>query len=62
MQTEYQKYEYCRDIGCPMYSPHSGRCTMDTECIESARDFHGWLENHGYKIVKEDVGERAGNE
>ena len=53
--TEYQKYEFCKDIGCHRYSPHSGRClcVLNDGCLETARTFHDWLKQYDYKIVKE---------
>jgi hypothetical protein len=50
-QQEYQKYGFCRDIGCA-YAPPSG-CKMDAPgCVRTAKEFHHWLKENGYRIVK----------
>ena len=60
---EYQKREYCKDIKCPIqalldeagedslkYEAIRGICK--TDCIHTTHQFHGWLNQHDYIIVK----------
>jgi hypothetical protein len=50
-QQEYQKHEFCQDIGCA-YAPPSG-CKMDAPgCVRTAKEFHNWLKENGYRIVR----------
>lgn len=55
---EYQKYEFCESVKCKAlaYSlsntPQCGRYS-DT-CIKTAKQFHQWLVDNGFKIVKDE--------
>lgn len=61
--VDYPRREYCRDIRCPIqvllegYEPGSaaydhirGICQKD--CIHSTYEFHHWLIEHGYLVVR----------
>jgi UDP-N-acetyl-D-mannosaminuronic acid transferase (WecB/TagA/CpsF family) len=53
-QQEYQKYEFCRDMECDnLYNQAS--CVVDDPygCVFTAREFHHWLKENGYRIVKD---------
>ncbi|MEM2917975.1 MAG: hypothetical protein QXY62_00530 [Candidatus Altiarchaeota archaeon] len=60
---EYRKREFCNSVKCPVqlelnktkenseeYEKIRDECK--TNCRFSARDFHYWLINHGYIIIK----------
>ncbi len=49
MIQEYKKYEFCVDVNCDllMFSCHAGDA-----CPFSAKKFHKWLKDNGFKIVK----------
>ena len=47
--VEYQDHEFCKDIGCPGIKEN--KC-ITTACLESARTFHKWLNEHEFKICK----------
>ena len=48
-ENEYQNYDFCKDVNCRDWL--KGCCTI-TDCNYSAKEFHMWLNNNGYKIVK----------
>lgn len=61
--TEYKRREYCRDIKCPVqmeleaqkegseeYEKIRKRCK--DSCIHTTYEFHHWLIEKGYLIVK----------
>jgi hypothetical protein len=61
--TEYQRREYCKDIACPVqtllekqqpdsdeYEEVRGICK--TKCIHTTHEFHHWLINKGYLLVR----------
>jgi hypothetical protein len=53
-QQEYQKYEFCRDMECDnLYNQAS--CVVDDPagCPLTAKEFHCWLKENGYRIVKD---------
>ncbi len=61
--VEYPRREYCKDIRCPIqhqlekHAPgsqeHEGvRSICKTECIHTTYEFHHWLIDHGYEIVR----------
>lgn len=61
--VEYQRREYCKDIGCPVqrqlekHAPGTDeyeevRRICKTECIHTTYEFHHWLIDHGYEIVR----------
>jgi len=52
---EYQKYEFCKAVKCPDLM--KGRCILGKDypsfCVYSAKSFHKWLEENGFKIIKD---------
>ncbi len=52
MEREYEKYEYCKAIGCPAIE-YGEKCCI-SGCIYTARQFHEWLKENNFKIVKEE--------
>jgi hypothetical protein len=59
----YPKREYCRDVRCPLQleldaqAPGSEgyeriRETCQTDCRQTAYEFHHWLVDKGYLIVR----------
>lgn len=52
MSEEYKKYEYCKAVGCPCIE-YAEQCCI-SGCIYTAKDFHKWLKENNFKIVKED--------
>lgn len=51
MSREYKKYEYCKAIGCSGIEYSDKCCTSG--CFYTAKDFHKWLKENNFKIVKE---------
>ena len=50
-RTRYQKYEFCDTIDCP--GMRNGKCQVKQEdCIRTAKEFHHWLSDNGFEIVK----------
>ena len=60
---DYQRREYCHDIACPVqelldresegsegYEKIRGICK--TDCIHSTYEFHHWLIQKGYLVVR----------
>jgi len=61
--VEYQRREYCKDIGCPVQDLLDGcergsdqydrvRNICKTGCIHTTYEFHHWLIEKGYEIVR----------
>ncbi len=61
--VEYQKREYCKDVKCPVQlelntkEPSSEeyekvRQICKTDCKHTTREFHYWLIDKGYLIVR----------
>lgn len=50
-KQDYEKYEFCKAINCPLIE-YFGKCCI-AGCLYTAKDFHQWLQDSGYKIVKE---------
>ena len=61
--VDYQKRAYCNDIQCPVqvllnqevtgserYEFIRGICK--TNCLHTTHEFHAWLINHDYLVVK----------
>jgi len=49
---EYPKYEFCKSIGCIRLKDN--KCMAeDYRCIKRAKEFHTWLKNNDYKIVRD---------
>lgn len=50
---EYRKYEFCENVGCPTIK-NGGKCRIEPSmCWCTAKEFHHWLNENGFKIVKE---------
>jgi hypothetical protein len=47
--VEYQKYEFCKDVECTALEYNACNAYV---CYKTAKHFHKWLKQHGYKIVK----------
>ena len=50
---EYEKYEFCSNIRCGFFHHIEIKCLNKHRCIFSAKDFHHWLKDNGFKIVKD---------
>ena len=61
--VDYQKREYCKDVQCPVQvmldkqRPDSDefeqvRAICKANCIHSTHEFHYWLIEKGYEIVR----------
>ena len=61
--VEYRRREYCKDVGCPVQAkleaaaPGSDeyeniRRTCKTACIHTTYEFHHWLIEKGFLIVR----------
>ena len=61
--VEYQRREFCNDVQCPVqlllnkqqsgsaeYEQIRGMC--QTNCIRSTYEFHHWLINQGYLLIR----------
>jgi len=71
--VEYQRREYCKDIRCSVQveleSKERGsadyervRSICQSECRHTTYEFHHWLINHGYLIVRPQAGRKAEGE
>ena len=60
---EYQRREYCRAVTCPIQKLlekreagsadyDEARAICQTECIHTTYEFHHWLIERGYLIVR----------
>lgn len=47
---EYKDYEFCKDVECGAFD--NGRCYARQCCYRTAKHFHRWLKQNGYKIIK----------
>ena len=51
---EYKKYEFCKSVGCiELTKKEPIKCGAVYKCVYTAREFHRWLKNNGYKILKD---------
>lgn len=61
--VDYQRREYCKDIQCPVqveletHAPNSAeyervRGICQTECRHTTYEFHHWLIQKGYLIIR----------
>ncbi len=61
--VDYQRREYCKDISCPRQIELEGtpegseeyeaiRRDCKTNCIHTTYEFHHWLIDKGYLIVR----------
>ena len=64
--VDYRRREYCKDIRCPVQleleSKEEGseeyaavRAKCKATCIHTTYEFHHWLTEHGYLVVKPEV-------
>lgn len=47
---EYKDHEFCKDVECGAFD--NGRCHARQCCYRTAKHFHRWLKQNGYKIIK----------
>jgi len=63
---DYQRREYCKDVACPVQtlldaqeagSPGGDRvrAICQTGCIHSTYEFHHWLIQKGYEVIRPEV-------
>jgi len=61
--VDYQRREFCKDIQCPVQvlldkqDPESAaygeiRSICMSDCIHSTYEFHHWLIEHGFEVVR----------
>lgn len=51
---EYQKYEFCKAKNCKYLNAVREKCRNLISCYYTAKEFHTWLEEHNFKIVKQE--------
>ena len=51
-KRRYEKYEYCKAVDCHGISNASRCCLKDGDCDRTAKEFHIWIEENGFEIVK----------
>jgi len=60
---DYQRREYCKDIQCPVQvlldqqaagseTYNQVRSICQSACIHTTYEFHHWLIQHGYEVVR----------
>jgi len=67
--VDYQRREFCKALPCPIqrqlercapgsaeYDETRGIC--QTSCIHTTYEFHHWLIEHGYEVVRPDGGKK----
>lgn len=63
--VDYQRREYCKDIQCPVQldlqkqNEKSNeyeriRNVCKTACMHTTYEFHHWLTEHGYMVIREE--------
>ena len=54
LSSKYQKYEFCEGSGCLNFN--GVKCEHDGKnpilCNRTAKEFHKWLKENGFEIVK----------
>ncbi len=61
--VDYQRREYCKSLPCPIQVLLDGepegtskyeqiRALCKTNCIHTTHEFHMWLIQHGYLVVR----------
>lgn len=68
--VDYRRREFCKDIRCAIqiqldkaaegseeYEEVRGICK--TDCIHTTYEFHHWLTQHGYEVVRPAAGKKA---
>lgn len=60
----YNKYEFCKDVKCIFLIPSSSngqvicqRSDRKLKCVKTAKDFHTWLNENNFFILKQTEGE-----
>ena len=54
-QIAYGKHEFCKSMNCPYLTPAT---TCDIcGCFYTAKQFHHWLQENNFKIIKENADE-----
>ena len=48
--VEYKSYDFCKSVECGLVDECQNKTV--TICNRSAKNFHKWLEENDYKIVK----------
>lgn len=54
VRVPYEKFEFCKHIGCNEWRKKAGERSCATRCTASAYKFHDYLNQMGYFIEKED--------
>jgi len=65
---DYQRREYCKAIGCPIQKQldlstagsqeaEEVRSVCKVDCIHTTFEFHHWLIEHGYEVVRPEKGQ-----
>jgi hypothetical protein len=60
---DYQRREFCKAVGCPIQrqldkavagsaEAEEVRGICKTDCIHTTYEFHHWLTEHGYVVVR----------
>lgn len=49
---EYQKHEFCKKSECDDLRDGKCQAQIDQDCWYTAKEFHHWLKENGYRIVK----------
>jgi hypothetical protein len=61
--VDYERREYCKDVECPVQLQlnalvagtseyQSVRETCVNACVHTTYEFHHWLTDHGYEVVR----------
>lgn len=56
-KREYRKYEFCKDIACFELGENNNCQETPDKCTKTAKEFHHWLNENGFEIVKKDIRE-----
>lgn len=51
--TPYPNYTFCKAVNCPVIKDKFICEIGSIMCIRTAKEFHCWLTDNGYKIIKE---------
>lgn len=59
MTEKYKNYEFCKAINCIHYYPtnrfEKENCSCVNDCIYTAKDFHNWLIDNNFEIIKRNI-------
>lgn len=54
-QRLYEKNEFCIAVSCSWLHPLTKTCAdKEGNCAYTAREFHNWLKENNFRIVKND--------